>query len=147
MCLDSDVGRTLVGALIDVLSDSKALQAAHSAFPHSPGLLSLADRLCTSGIDSLLHEPIPGAAGATAAIGAATKGSHFPDLKSCILPSTAEVTYGKMTAEISNLQSMPSACLLAFAQLVALNPSVIRLGVSSRPQLTNYEARGVAQVL
>ena len=36
--------------------------------------------------------------------------------------------------------------MLAFVQLAALNPLVVRLGVMSRPQLTNYEARGVTQV-
>ena len=154
-----DAARALVGVLIEKLSDSKALQAAHSAFPHSPGLITIADRLCSSGIDSLLHIPISAAAGTSAAAAAAAagtaaaaaaakaKGLDFPELQSCILPLTAEITYGRMTADISNLKFIPSACLLAFVQLVALSPSVVRVGVSSRPQLTNYEARGVTQVL
>lgn len=68
------------------------------------------------------------------------------DLRHCSLPSTAEVTFNSLSADISNLQSLHGACLLAFVQLAALSPLVVRLGVMSRPQLTNYEARGVTQV-
>ena len=68
------------------------------------------------------------------------------DLRHCSLPLTAEVTFNSLSADISNLQSLHGACLLAFVQLAALNPLVVRLGVMSRPQLTNYEARGVTQV-
>ena len=73
-------------------------------------------------------------------------GLSVSDLHTCSLPHTSVVTFGSMSADISNLHSLRSACLLAFVQLAAVNPSVVRLGVMSRPQLTNYEARGVTQV-
>ena len=128
-----------MGALISKLDDSNALLDAHTAFPHSPGLATITGKLSIAGIGSLLSKPIvSGAAGAAL-------GRDVHDLLSCTLPSTAEVTYGRMSVDISNLHSVHSACLLAFVQLVASSPSVVRLGVASRPRLTNYEARGVTQ--
>lgn len=70
----------------------------------------------------------------------------MPDLLHCSLPASADVTYNSMSADISNLQFVSGACLLAFVQLAALSPHVVRVGIISRPQLTNYEARGVTQV-
>lgn len=125
--------------MISKLDDSEALLAAHTAFSHSPALATLAGKLSAAGVGSLLSNPILGAA--------APLGSGVRDLLSCALPSTAEVTYGRMSVDVSNLRSVPDACLLAFVQLVALSPSVVRLGVTSRPRLTNYEARGVTQVV
>lgn len=125
---------------------------AHLSFPHSPGLATITDRLSSGSIGSLLSNPSVAAAGAAAAgsiSGAAPVSAELnvPDLLSCILPLTAEVSFGSMSAEISNLKSVHNSCLLAFVQLAAMSPSVVRLGISSRPQLTNYEARGVTQVI
>lgn len=68
------------------------------------------------------------------------------DLQSCSLPATAEVSFSSMSADISDLRGVRSACVLALAQLAALSPSVVRVGVTARPRLANYEARGVTQV-
>ena len=114
------------------------------SFPHSPGLVTIAQRLSFGSIGGLLSHPSLAAAGASAE--GVSPELNVPDLLSCDLPLTAEISFGSMSAEISNLKSIHNACLLAFVQLAALDPSVVRLGISSRPQLTNYEARGVTQV-
>jgi hypothetical protein len=109
-----------VAGVLALLASPYELTASQTTFPSSPGLAVLHARLVAAG-------------------------AALPAAATCALPAHAQISVRRMSVDIANLRGFTHACVLALAQAAALVPSVLRVALAARPQLLNYEARGVVQ--